>query len=108
MLIHEFYSNMHGIDSSVPLFHTCVRGTRIVVTPELVSDVLRVLRVEHLDYLGYECLRTASKDEMIFSFCEHLLSHTLLKSLVLDFAFFVKAPHYRFSYTFHSFYYRCV
>ena len=31
MLIQEFYSNMHGLDSSVPLFHTCVRGTRIEV-----------------------------------------------------------------------------
>ena len=46
VLIQEFYSNMHGIDSSIPLFHTRVRGTRIVVTPELVSDVLRVPRVE--------------------------------------------------------------
>ena len=33
VLIQKFYSNMHGIDSSVPLFHTHVRGTRIVVTP---------------------------------------------------------------------------
>ena len=32
MLIQEFYSNMHGIDSSVPLFHTHVRGMHIVVT----------------------------------------------------------------------------
>ena len=24
VLIQEFYSNMHGIDSSIPLFHTCV------------------------------------------------------------------------------------
>ena len=32
VLIQEFYSNIHGIDSSVPLFHTCVRGTHIVVT----------------------------------------------------------------------------
>ena len=46
VLIQEFYSNMHGIDSSVSLFHTRIRGTRIVVTPELVSDVLRVPRVE--------------------------------------------------------------
>ena len=45
MLIQEFYSNMHELDSSVPLFHTRVQGTRIVVTPELVSDVLCVLRV---------------------------------------------------------------
>ena len=32
VLIREFYSNMHGIDSSVPLFFTRVRGTRILVT----------------------------------------------------------------------------
>ena len=61
---------MHGLDSSVPLFHTHVRGTRIVVTPELVSDVLHVSRVEHPDYPGCERLRTVSKDEMISTFCE--------------------------------------
>ena len=32
VLIQEFYSNMHGIDRSVPLFFTRVRGTRIPVT----------------------------------------------------------------------------
>ena len=42
----------------------------IVVTPELVSDVLHVPRVEHLDYLECERLRTMSKDEMISAFCE--------------------------------------
>ena len=63
---------MHGLDSSVPLFHTHVRGTRIVVTSELVSDVLYVPKVEHPNYLGYECLRTVSKDEMISTFCERL------------------------------------
>ena len=40
VLIQEFYSNMHGIDHSVPLFFTCIRGTRIPVTPQLVADVL--------------------------------------------------------------------
>ena len=63
---------MHEIDSSVPLFHTRVQGTRIVVTPELVCDVLRVPRVEHLDYSSCECLRIVSKDEMISTFCERL------------------------------------
>ena len=63
---------MHRLDSSVPLFHTRVRGTRIIVTPELVSDVLCVLRVEHPDYLGCKRLRTVSKDEMISAFCECL------------------------------------
>ena len=33
VLIQEFYSNMHGIDRSVPLFFTSVRGTRIPITP---------------------------------------------------------------------------
>ena len=61
---------MHGLDSSVPSFHTRVRCTRIVVTSELVSDVLRVPRVEHPDDPGCERLRTVSKDEMISTFCE--------------------------------------
>ena len=63
---------MHGIDSSVPLFHTRIRGTRIVVTPELVSDVLRVPRVEHPNYPSCKHLRTVSKDEMILAFCERI------------------------------------
>ena len=33
VLIHEFYSNMHEIDRSVPLFFTRIRGTRILITP---------------------------------------------------------------------------
>ena len=61
---------MHGFDFLVPLISTRVRGTRIVVTPQLVTDVLHVSRVEHPDYLGCERLRTVSKDEMIFAFCE--------------------------------------
>ena len=71
VLIQEFYSNMHGIDSSVPLFHTRVRGTRFAVTPPFVADVLRVPRVEHPDYPGCERLRTVSKDEMMSAFYEH-------------------------------------
>ena len=47
---------MHGFDFSVPFFHTCVQGTRIVVTLELVSDVLRVPRVEFPKYPGCERL----------------------------------------------------
>ena len=73
MLIQEFYSNMHGFDFSIPFFSTHVRGTCIVVTPQLVADVLHVPRVEHLDYPGYERLRTMSKDEMISAFYEHLV-----------------------------------
>ena len=62
---------MHGFDFLVPLFHTCVRGMRIVITPELVSNVLRVSRVEFPDYLSCEHLRTMSKDELKFAFCEY-------------------------------------
>ena len=57
VLIQEFYSNMHEIDRSVPLFFTRVRGTRILVTPQLVADVLRVPRIEFPDYSSCERLR---------------------------------------------------
>ena len=40
-----------------------------MVTPYIVSDVLRVPRVEHPDYPGCDCLKTMSKDELISSFC---------------------------------------
>ena len=43
----------------------------IVVTPELVSDVLCAPRVEFLDYPGCERLKTVSKDELKSAFCEH-------------------------------------
>ena len=61
---------MHGLDSLVPLFHTRVQVTRIVVTLELVSNVLHVPRVGHPHYPRCERPRTVSKDEMIFAFCE--------------------------------------
>ena len=72
MLIQEFYSNMHGIDRSVPLFFTHVRGMRISITPQLVANVLRVPRIEFPDYPSYERLRTVSRDELMFAFCECL------------------------------------
>ena len=71
VLIQEFYSNMHGFDFLVPLFHTRVRGMHIFVTLELVFDVLCVPRVEFPDYPGCECLRTVSKYELKSAFCEH-------------------------------------
>ena len=61
---------MHGFDYSVPLFHTRVRGTRIVVTPDIVFEVLHVLKVEHPNYPSCERLRIMSKDELISAFCE--------------------------------------
>ena len=70
MIIHEIYSNMHRIDTLVPYFFSHIRGMRIVVTSDIVSDVLYVSRVEHPDYPGYDRLKTVSKDELISSFCE--------------------------------------
>ena len=61
---------MHGFDYSIPLFVTRVRSTHIVVTPDIVSDVLRVPRVEHPDYPNYERLRTVSKDDLMSAFFE--------------------------------------
>ena len=70
VLIQEFYSNMHGIDRSVSLFFTRIRGTLIPITPQLVMDVLRVPRIEFPDYPSCEHLRTVSKDDLMFAFCE--------------------------------------
>ena len=61
---------MHGFDYPVPHFVTCVRGMRIVVTPNIVSEVLHVPRVAHPDYASCERLRTVSKDELMSAFCE--------------------------------------
>ena len=61
---------MHGFDFSVPQFSTRIRGTHIVVTPNIVSDVLHVPRVAHPDYLGCDRLRIVSKDELMSAFCE--------------------------------------
>ena len=49
VLIQKFYFNMHGINHSVPLFFTRVRGTRIPVTLQLVADVLHVPKIEFPD-----------------------------------------------------------
>ena len=70
MLIQEFYSNMHGFDFSVPYFITYVQGTRIAITPQIITDVLCVPRVEFPNYSGCECLMTVSKNELMYAFCE--------------------------------------
>ena len=65
---------MHKFDTSVPHFFSRVRGMRIVVIPDIVSEVLHVPRVAHPDYPGYNRLRTMSKDELLSLFCETPLS----------------------------------
>ena len=42
----------------------------IVVTPNLISEVLHVPRVEFVDYLGCEYFRIVSKDELLSRFYE--------------------------------------
>ena len=61
---------MHGIDRSIPIFFTRVRGTHIPVTPQLFADVLHVPRKEFPDYPSCERLRIVSRDELMSSFCE--------------------------------------
>ena len=61
---------MHKIDRSVPLFFTHIRGMRISITLQLVTDVLRVPRIEFPDYPSCERLRIVSKDELMSAFCE--------------------------------------
>ena len=45
---------------------------RIPITPQLVMDLLRVPRIEFLDYPRCERLRTVSKNELMATFCECL------------------------------------
>ena len=47
MIIQEFYSNMHDFDTSIPQFVAQIWGTRIVVTPNIIFEILHVLRVSH-------------------------------------------------------------
>ena len=61
---------MHGIDRSVPLFFTRVRGTCIPVTPQLITNMLQVPRIEFPDYPSCERLRIMSKDELMAAFCK--------------------------------------
>ena len=70
MFIQEFYSNIHSIDTFVPQFAITLRGTRIVVTPDLISEILHVSRVSHPVYPDCQHLRTMSKDELLSQSCK--------------------------------------
>ena len=61
---------MHRFDSSVSQFSTRVGGTRIMVTSNIVFEVLHVPRVAHPDYPSYDRLRTVSKDKLMSLFCK--------------------------------------
>ena len=61
---------MQGFDYSIPLFITCIRRVRMVVTLDIVSEVLHVPRIGHPDYPSSKHLRTVSKDELASLFYE--------------------------------------
>ena len=61
---------MLAINTSVPQFTTVFRGTRILVTLKLISEVLRVPRVDHLDYPSHHHFSSISRDELASLFCE--------------------------------------
>ena len=65
---------MHGFDTFIPHFVTRIRRTRIVVTPDIVSEVLHVPRVVHPKYPSCDRLRTVSKDKLSSYFYETLSS----------------------------------
>ena len=61
---------MHEFDYFIPQFVTRIRGIRMVVTLDIVLEVLHVPRVAHLDYLDSKHLRIVSKDELSSLFYE--------------------------------------
>ena len=60
VFIQKFYSNIHPINTFVPQFTMIFRGTHIVVTSELIFDVLYVPRVDRPNYPSHPCLRFIS------------------------------------------------
>ena len=61
---------MHRINTLVPHFLSHVQGTRIIVTLEIVFEVLHIPRVAHPNYPGCDHLQTVSKDELSSRFYE--------------------------------------
>ena len=70
VIMQEFYFNMYGFYSSIPHFITRVRGMRIVVTLDLIFEVLHIPRVVHPIYPGCDHLKTVSKAELLSLFFE--------------------------------------
>ena len=75
---------MHEFDFSVPLFVTRVRGMRIVVTLDIVSDLLYVPKVEHADYPGCDVLRLCLKKCLFLLFVSALLTGVSVNSLIVQ------------------------
>ena len=67
---------MHSFDYSIPRFITFVRSIRVVVTLELIFDVLLVSRVSHPDYPSCPRLKTS----FCLSFVRHLRLGVIVKT----------------------------
>ena len=61
---------MHGFDTSIPQFVTQIWGTHIVVTPNIIFEILHVPWVSHPNYPACPHLRTVPKDELFSHFWE--------------------------------------
>ena len=52
----------------------------MVVTPEIVSEVLHAPKVAHPNYPSYECLKTVSKDNSCLAFMRHFHLRVIVKT----------------------------
>ena len=73
MFIQKLYSNMHAINNPVPRFTMVFWGKRIVVTPELIFEVLCVPRVDCPDYPSHHRFSSISRDEFALLICEEAM-----------------------------------
>ena len=71
---------MHEFDYFIPQFVTRVRGIRMVVTTNIVSEVLHIPKVVHPDYLGCDHLEIVSKDNSRLYFVRHHLLEVTIKT----------------------------
>ena len=64
---------MHAINNSVPRFTMVFWGKRIIVTPELIFEVLCVPRVDCPDYPSHHRFSSISRDEFALLICEEAM-----------------------------------
>jgi len=81
---------MHAIDTFVPWFTIVFHGTCIVITLNLIFEVLHVPKVDHPNYPSHPRLFSNSRDELALLFGEK----TMLWGGTLNFSTtkFTKGP----------------
>ena len=90
---------MHGFDRSLPHFVTRVRGISIFVTPQLVTDVLRVPRIEFPNYPS--CERPSEWGERQFTYCSAFAKGLRFLNIVMTFVLY-PLLHYNSITEFHA------